>query len=113
MTSAIAVMNNEFTDRFNEFVLSELNPAVRSLREIAFASFMANGFPSVRNEEWRYTNVAPAVKNEWSVKTAASEALEQSDVELLATFDTQRNGFAALNLAFAEFHVIRMPRDTA
>jgi Fe-S cluster assembly protein SufD len=32
---------------------------VRERRERAFARFLAEGFPSTRDEEWRFTNVAP------------------------------------------------------
>jgi Fe-S cluster assembly protein SufD len=32
---------------------------VRTLRELAFAAFIANGFPTTRDEEWRFTNVTP------------------------------------------------------
>ena len=35
---------------------------LKSLREKAFAYFTANGFPTVENEDWKYTNVAPMAK---------------------------------------------------
>ena len=35
---------------------------LKSLREKAFAYFTENGFPTVENEEWKYTNVAPMAK---------------------------------------------------
>ena len=31
---------------------------LKALREKAFAYFTENGFPTVENEEWKYTNVA-------------------------------------------------------
>lgn len=105
-------MNNEFTEIFNRFALTEPDAAIRSIRTQAFATFAANGFPTVKNEEWRYTNVAAAVKPVWNVQTAPSQALEPGDVDLLAKFNFHRNGFAALNLAFGEFRVIRIPKDT-
>ncbi|HEY7473724.1 MAG TPA: Fe-S cluster assembly protein SufD [Vicinamibacterales bacterium] len=33
--------------------------AVRGVREAAFARFLDRGFPTTRDEEWRFTNVAP------------------------------------------------------
>ncbi len=35
---------------------------LKDLREKAFAYFTANGFPTVENEDWKYTNVAPMAK---------------------------------------------------
>ncbi len=35
---------------------------LKSLRESAFAYFTENGFPTVENEDWKYTNVAPMAK---------------------------------------------------
>ena len=32
--------------------------SLKSLREKAFAYFTENGFPTPKNEEWKYTNVA-------------------------------------------------------
>jgi Fe-S cluster assembly protein SufD len=32
---------------------------VRGMRETAFARFVARGFPTTRDEEWKFTNVAP------------------------------------------------------
>ena len=40
---------------------------LKSLRTRAFAHFEANGFPTPRNEDWKYTNAAAAVSAEWSV----------------------------------------------
>lgn len=39
---------------------------LKNLREEAFAYFTENGFPAIGNEEWKYTNVASLVSNQWS-----------------------------------------------
>ena len=88
---------------------------MRRLRDEAFALFTEIGFPSVRNEEWKYTNVAPIAQVDWAV--GVPEELEPvsegSFTELYRGFDFARNGFTAMNFAFAEPFVFRIPRDTS
>ena len=45
---------------------------LKSLREEAFAYFTENGFPTVKNEDWKYTNVAPIAKEDFQIGEAAS-----------------------------------------
>ncbi|MGA2113610.1 MAG: Fe-S cluster assembly protein SufD [Bryobacteraceae bacterium] len=51
-------------------------PWRRELRERAFERFCALGFPSTRDEEWRFTSVAPIARARWS---HAPEALADAD----------------------------------
>lgn len=37
-------------------------PWLKQLRENALATFMKQGFPTLRDEEWKYTNIAPITK---------------------------------------------------
>lgn len=47
--------------------LSKQEPAwLRRVREAAFERFERVGFPSVKEEEWKYTNVAPIVKSRFT-----------------------------------------------
>ena len=39
---------------------------LKTIRKHAFQFFTGNGFPTPRNEEWKYTNVAPVAKEEFS-----------------------------------------------
>ncbi len=41
---------------------------LKSLRENAFEFFTESGFPSVQNEEWKYTNVAPIARENFRVR---------------------------------------------
>lgn len=56
-----------------------------SLRQTALARFDATGFPSPREEDWKYTNVAPIEKKRFAaaVPTGTSSTL---DVDLLTRF---------------------------
>ena len=39
-----------------------VEPWLQKLRESAFARFSELGFPTARDEEWRFTNVAPIAR---------------------------------------------------
>ena len=56
-------------------------------RKEALARFMETGFPTPRHEDWRYTNLAPAidVSNVW-LHDAAAGALEQEADERVQAF---------------------------
>jgi Fe-S cluster assembly protein SufD len=93
---------------------SDQNAELRTLREKAFASFEANGFPTPRHEDWKYTNVAPAVGGPWSVGgTENGEQITENDLAILAGFRSDRNGFTSLNLAFADVKVVRIAKETS
>lgn len=116
MVSSIAVKEAQFAESFNKLISAETNLAVRRLREEAYAYFAENGFPQLKSEDWKYTNVGPIGKEEWKAVTAGpdfSAAAAEKSGDLLGKFDFRRNGFTALNLALAEFRVIRIAKDTS
>lgn len=43
---------------------------LKSLRESAFAYFTENGFPTIKDENWKYTNVAPIAKEDFQIRNA-------------------------------------------
>ncbi|MBX3245509.1 MAG: Fe-S cluster assembly protein SufD, partial [Acidobacteria bacterium] len=55
--------------------------------------------------------VAKTVSGDWSIGSAF-ETTNESPADLLGKFKYDRNGFTALNMAFAEVAVIRIPKDT-
>jgi Fe-S cluster assembly protein SufD len=104
-----------FSNHFRELLTREQPEWLRKLRVEAFEYFSETGFPTLKNEDWKYTNVAAIGKEEWSVT-----APEQFDSipdngfrELIANFRLDRNGFTALNMAFAEPTVLRIPKETS
>jgi Fe-S cluster assembly protein SufD len=92
---------------------------LRSLRAEAFRFFTENGFPTPRNEEWKYTNVAGISDFEFEIGRNATVKERVFDVEdtlahaRVSAFDYQRNGFTALNLAFAEVIFLKIPKETS
>ena len=60
---------------------------VERLRENAFARFEKLGFPSIKHEEWKYTNVAPIAKAEFNLAfTSRKETPPALDVAQLRGF---------------------------
>lgn len=113
MTAELAKDTN-FGAAFRELIGGEQNAELRSLREKAFASFERSGYPTVRNEDWKYTNVASAVGGQWAVRaTENGERIANNEVAVLSKFVSGRNGFTALNLAFADVKVVRIAKDTS
>jgi Fe-S cluster assembly protein SufD len=111
MSTELAKETN-FGAAFREIVSEETDAELRSLRERAYEAFANKGFPTPRNEDWKYTNVSSVVSGKWIVD---SRPVSASDVplDLLGKFNFDRNGFAALNLAFADVGVVRIPKDTS
>lgn len=113
MVSTTAVMATQFSDEFEKFIGTNSDDNLREIRRNAFAAFGEIGFPTLKNEDWKYTNVAPIAREDWSVVGVRSEPIAENDIELLTRFNFRRNGFTALNLAFADVKVIRIAKETS
>ena len=114
MVSTTTVMETRFTEQFREILRAETDPAMRKLREDAFGAFSLSGFPTMKSEDWKYTNVASLVSRPWSVAGGGKEVkLSSAEIESIKSFSFRRNGFTSLNLAFADFTVIRIAKETS
>ena len=113
MVSTTAVMETQFAKQFADFVKSETNDQMRKLREEAFAAFSLQGFPTVKLEDWKYTNVSPLASRQWSVTSSKDDPLAEGTFDLLRSFNVRRNGLTALNLAFADVKVVRIAKETS
>jgi len=77
------------------------------LRREAFLEFSERGYPTVRQEDWKYTNVAPVIAG-LTVGFGrnghgALKAPSPDERRLLEQFNFQRNGFTAENLSRGDF----------
>src|SRR6476660_3107299 len=66
---------NSYASAFRDFLYTRAagEPAwLRLLREKSFAHFESNGFPSLNDEDWEYTNVTPIAREEFLVGRAAA-----------------------------------------
>jgi Fe-S cluster assembly protein SufD len=94
-----------------EAVLEQTNDTnLKELRQKAFDYFTENGFPTPKNEEWKYTAISQQLAvSSWQIQSSKSEV----ESPKLENFDYQRNGFTALNLAFADVQLITIPKETS
>ena len=111
MVSSIAVKRTQFADEFKKLIETENDQAMRTIRERAYEYFAENGFPTPQLEDWKYTNVAEIGKQAWTTGRFGFEMpkLDDDVRDILGRFSFDRNGFTALNLAFAEVAVVRIP----
>jgi len=77
-----------YTKFFKESLARQNQPEwLRNSREKAFQFFAENGFPSVENEDWKYTNVAPMAKENFllaELSETVAERFNARDLEMEA-----------------------------
>ena len=95
MTTEIANQKNPYTLAFHELTqrTGALEPQwLREMRQLSFAQFERAGFPTVQQEEWKYTNVGPIAKTKFRPVIAANgTALSKGDVLAPFTYEETRN----------------------
>ena len=111
MVSIQAVVAAEFANEFKVANAADL----RALRERAFALYSSAGFPTPKNEDWKYTNVAPIAHEQWRVEDVGIEGSTlDAEFETLGNkFGYDRNGFTALNSALGRYVCLRIPKETS
>ncbi len=72
-------------DAFERTLNGESQSQLHSLRRAAMDKFLTIGFPTTRNEEWRFTSVAPIAKGEFKpVLQFASSGVTKADVGMFS-----------------------------
>ena len=66
--------------KFAKEVERETPPWLRELRESAFARFCAVGFPTTRDEDWRFTNIAALVRTPFRLARERAVPVTVSDL---------------------------------
>jgi Fe-S cluster assembly protein SufD len=72
-----------YLEGFTEFVketAAETPPWLRELREKAFAQFCAVGFPTTRDEDWRFTNVSALARTQFKLARGNTVPFATSDL---------------------------------
>lgn len=59
-------------------------PWLAQVREEALTALLDNGLPSLRDEDWKYTSIAPIEKARFDLTPTASEAIDAGDIAALA-----------------------------
>ncbi len=82
--SAVLVEENTFSSAFREASRQRSNEPnwLCFAREQSFRLFESLGLPTVQDEEWKYTNVAPIAKSNFRPVTAANDATVTQDALL-------------------------------
>ncbi len=93
--SQVAERHGTFVDAFEAFRTSSgFGPEwLRTARAAAFGRFLEQGFPTTRDEEWKFTNVAPIAQIEWRASAARLSVINQSLPEGV-TISTLREAWA-------------------
>lgn len=78
--SQVAERHGTFVGAFEAFRTSSgFGPEwLRTARAAAFGRFLEQGFPTTRDEEWKFTNVAPVAQIEWRASAARLSVMNQS-----------------------------------
>jgi len=108
----LAVTETIYKQDFQAVLEQTADNDLRGLREQAFQFFTENGFPTPRDEEWKYTNVSGLRISDFEFRISDLKT-ESEGVEYLKQFNFARNGFTALNLAFANIVLVRIPKETS
>lgn len=66
---------------FENELNGEANTPVHAMRREAFKNFETLGFPTKRNEEWKYTNLKPILKADYKLFPKSEEDIEFKDVK--------------------------------
>lgn len=97
MTSQQVAIETTYNAAFEEILRAEKEFSwLKILRENAIGSFRATGFPHVKQEEWKYTNVAPFVKEEFEI-VRESRAVESERLAQFAVGETSESTLAFVN----------------
>jgi len=114
--TAVAEQIGNWLEQFTQQEPAE--PWLQKLRDSAFARFTELGFPTTRDEEWRYTNVAPIARTNFVGQAPGLPSnvpvasLPEIDREHLGRYAPQ-NAFVALNTAFLrDIAFVRVARGT-
>jgi Fe-S cluster assembly protein SufD len=94
--------------RFREEQSSTIPTWLRELRERGLNHFTELGIPTTRDEEWRFTNIAPLLKEPFTVADSATPVASQID-ELIrqAALDDDFHRLVFVNGRFAEQWSVR------
>jgi len=81
LSTAIAQLES-YLEAFTEFsrVAAEAPAWLRDLREGAFSRFCAVGFPTTRDEDWRFTSLAPLTRTTFRLARGSAHQFTVSDL---------------------------------
>lgn len=104
--TAKTAKENRHTKAFESLLGGHADGELKELRRSAFTHFAEVGYPTARDEDWKYTSTADLAKSDF--EDARIDRTNDHAIGHLESFNYRRNGFTALNLAFADTSQIRI-----
>ena len=100
MVTATKQLGNylESFGEFQKFARRDALGWLNKLREDAFARFCETGFPTVHDEDWRFTNLSALARTPFRLAASSGFAISQQNLEL------SRFGDSACQLVFVNGH---------
>lgn len=93
-----AAKETNYSQAFREVLAREQNDWLKNLREYAFKVFTEKGFPTLRDEEWKYTNLAELVREEF--KTSENAQVDAEKIGALFSNTESENRVVFVNGIF-------------
>lgn len=88
-------------ERFEQTLNGEASSSLHTIRKNAIAKFIELGFPTTRNEEWKYTDVSLLAKVQFSpILAGAPTSVSKSDIDAF-TFGLESHRLVFVNGHFA------------
>lgn len=95
LLSSFIVFENEY--------LSEVDSPLHEIRREALKRFENQGFPTKRDEEWKYTNLKPILKNDFRLLPKSDEDIEFKDVKRFFLNDVDSYKLVFINGVFSSW----------
>lgn len=74
---------------------------VHAVRKQALKRFAELGFPTIRHEEWKYTNLMPVVKQDYALTLQSASNLTKADIEPFLLPDVEANVLVFVNGSYS------------
>lgn len=95
LLSSFIVFENEY--------LSEVDSPLHDIRREALKRFENQGFPTKRDEEWKYTNLKPILKEDFRLLPKSDEDIEFKDVKRFFLNDVDSYKLVFINGVFSSW----------
>ncbi len=95
LLSSFIVFENEY--------LSEVDSPLHEIRREALKRFENQGFPTKRDEEWKYTNLKPILKDDFRLLPKSDEDIEFKDVKRFFLNDVDSYKLVFINGVFSSW----------
>lgn len=95
LESSFIVFENELDD--------DAKKPVHKIRQQAFKHFETAGFPTKKDEEWKYTNLKPILKNDFRILNKSENAIDFKDVRKYFLSDVDSYKLVFIDGAFSSW----------